>query len=163
MEIVDEFFMHHALEEAKKAFALGETPIGCVAVLGDTIIACAHNEVELSKDATAHAELLCLQRAAKVIGDWRLIGVTCYTTLEPCAMCLGAMALSRIDLLVFGADDVRHGACGTFCTLKHPTHQLKVRRGILASTSAALLKTFFQKRRQQHARSPHSNPAGKTL
>jgi len=146
----DEYFMSIALDNAKKAFEMGEIPIGAVAVQDNQIIAFAHNETEQSKQAAAHAELLCLQKAAEVIGDWRCLDVTLYSTLEPCSMCLGAMFLYRIKTLVWAAPDLRHGACGSFCNLQklpHPTHNLEMRKGVLETESAELMRTFFKRRR----------------
>lgn len=138
--------MQLAIEQAEQASAQGEVPIGAVIVLNDQVIARAHNQVEMRQDATAHAEVLCLQQATKILGYWRLHGATLYCTLEPCAMCAGAMFLSRINTLVFGAPDHRHGAHGSWCNLwekNHPTHSIQVRQGILAPECGMLLKKFF--------------------
>lgn len=147
---VDEIWMREALEEAKKAAAQGEVPVGAVLVYHGEIIARAHNRVEELKDATAHAEMLCLKEGAAALGNWRLLDATLYCTLEPCSMCAGAMILSRVKTLVWGAPDLRHGAHGSWVDLlsqPHPIHQLEVRQGILQEESAALLKGFFKQRR----------------
>src|SRR3990167_2001497 len=102
--------MQQALIEAEKAFIKGEVPVGAIAVFQGEILARAHNLVETLKDASAHAELLCLRQAASMLGNWRLKGVTLYTSLEPCCLCVGAMLSFRIDRLVWGAPDVRLGA-----------------------------------------------------
>lgn len=144
--------MLEALQEAWKAFLIGEVPIGAVLVQGGRIIAKSHNQVEGLKNATAHAETLCIATGAALLENWRLSNTTLYSTVEPCAMCAGAMLLSRIPLLVWGAPDHRHGANGSWVDLlsrKHPTHAITVRRGVLANYSSTLLREFFQKRRRE--------------
>lgn len=151
----DEQFMMIALEEAKKAFTLEEVPVGAVAVQEGKIIARAFNQVESLKDASAHAELLCLKEAAKFLGRWRLFDVTLYTTLEPCCMCAGALFSFRIQRLVWGAMDIRQGADGSFVSLfsqKHPIHEFPVTRGVLSECSSQLMTTFFRKRRSESFR-----------
>ncbi|MBI2743756.1 MAG: nucleoside deaminase [Chlamydiales bacterium] len=147
-------FMKEALKEAEKAFEKGEVPVGAVLVHDGKIIARAHNEVESQRDASAHAEMLCIKRGAHYLKNWRLEGATLYSTLEPCAMCAGALLLSRIETLVWGAKDLRHGADGSFIDLlsrKHPTHEIKVHSGVLQEESAALMRSFFQKRRKENS------------
>jgi tRNA(adenine34) deaminase len=147
---MDEFYMRFALEQASIGSGLDEVPVGAVAVYSDKIIARAHNSVEKDCCATRHAEMICMEEASKILGNWRLTGVTLYTTLEPCSMCLGAILLSRIKRVVYGAPDLRHGGAGSWVNLlekKHPTHTLEITRGILENESAHLLKTFFQRRR----------------
>lgn len=142
--------MKEALKEAKKAYANGEIPVGAVLVHSNEIIARGHNQVELLQDATAHAEMLCITTGASAIGNWRLEGMTLYTTLEPCAMCAGALLASRVQRLVWGAPDLRLGANGSWVDLfskKHPMHTLEVTGHVLAEESAALMKSFFQERR----------------
>lgn len=148
---LDEHFMKMAIEEAKNAFEYLEVPVGAV-IINDKgeIIAKAHNLVESYKDATSHAELLCIQRASQQINSWRLLGCSLYSTLEPCCMCLGALFLSRIKRVIWGAPDIRHGACGSWVCLhqkKHPTHNLEFSGGILAEECAKLLRDFFELRR----------------
>lgn len=146
----DEDFMREALKQATKAYKEGEVPIGAVLVFEGKIIARGYNQVELLKDATAHAEMLCIGSGAQALDNWRLLNTTLYCTVEPCAMCAGALFLSRIKRLVWGAPDLRHGANGSFFdyfTLKHPTHTIEVTSGVLAEQSAALLQDFFRKRR----------------
>ncbi|MES2344480.1 MAG: tRNA adenosine(34) deaminase TadA [Chlamydiota bacterium] len=143
-------FMKEALAEAMVAYAKGEVPIGAVIVYKGEVIARAHNQVEFLKDATAHAEVLCLKGAANKLDNWRLLECTLYCTLEPCCMCAGAMFLSRISTLVWGAPDKRHGAHGSFTNvldLSHPIHQIIVRKGILENESAALIRQFFKEQR----------------
>lgn len=152
----DEYFMQIALDEAKIAFDKQEVPVGAVLVQGNRVIAKAHNQVESLQDATAHAELICLREASSILKNWRLTHTTLYTTLEPCSMCLGAVLLSRVHRLVFGAKDKRHGACESWVNLlgvKHPTHTLEVERYVLEEQSAFLLKEFFKLRRIQNGKS----------
>ncbi len=150
----EEEFMLAALKEAWKAFQLNEVPVGAVLVKEEKIIARGHNQVELLQDATAHAELLCLTTAEAALENWRLKGATLYCTMEPCAMCAGAMFLTRIDQLVWGAPDLRHGANGSWVDLfanKHPMHQIKITNGILQEYSAQLMRDFFRLQRQKKA------------
>ena len=148
---MDEYFMQMAIEEAKKAYEMGEVPVGAVLVRDGEVVARAHNLVELKRDASAHAELLCLSEAASLLNNWRLLKTILYCTLEPCAMCAGAMLLSRVETLVWGAPDMRHGAHGSWVNLLdqlHPTHRIAVRKGVLAEECAALMRSFFQNRRK---------------
>ncbi|MGK5595437.1 MAG: tRNA adenosine(34) deaminase TadA [Parachlamydiaceae bacterium] len=148
----DEKFMHEALREAKKAYAQNEVPVGAVLVKKGQIIAKGYNQVELLNDATAHAEMLCLTTGESAIENWRLTETTLYCTLEPCAMCAGAMFLTRIKRLVWGAPDLRHGANGSLFNLfdkKHPIHSVAVTKGVLEEECSFLLKDFFKKRRSE--------------
>jgi len=150
---MDDVWMQEALIEAKKAFAADEVPVGAVAVFNGAVIARAHNLVESLQDASAHAELLCLRKAAEVLGNWRLIGVTLYSTLEPCMLCAGAVFSFRLSRVVWGACDIRQGADGSFLPLlssSHPIHRVEVTRGVLAQPSAELLRTFFEQKRERH-------------
>lgn len=148
---MDEYFMQLALEEACKAYEQQEVPVGAVAVRGGEVIARDYNQVESLQDASAHAELLCLRKASQLLGGWRLSGVTLYTTLEPCALCAGAMYNFRIDRLVWGAPDIRQGAAGSWVNLfscRHPIHPfLEVKGGVLGEVSAGLLRDFFRAKR----------------
>ena len=142
--------MQLALQQAKMAYDLGEVPIGAVLVLGGETIASAHNEVESSNDASAHAEMLVLRRAAQKLKNWRLQEATLYCTLEPCAMCAGSMILHRLKRVVWGAPDLRQGAHGSWIDMRaknHPIHNLEVESGLLTEESAKLLRSFFQKQR----------------
>jgi tRNA(adenine34) deaminase len=148
----DELFMGEALIEARKALLAGEVPVGAVAVKAGEIIARAYNKVESLLDASAHAELLCLRKAAEVLGGWRLLGVTLYSTLEPCCLCAGGLISFRVERLVWGASDIRQGADGSWLPIlssSHPIHKLEVTRGVLAEESALLLRQFFQERRRE--------------
>lgn len=147
----DAHFMGQALLEARSAFELGEVPVGAVLVREGQILARSHNLVETRSDATAHAEILCLQAGAHLLQNWRLLQTTLYCTLEPCAMCAGAMLLSRITRLVYGAPDLRHGVHGSWCQLfanPHPTHTIQISKGVLEGESAALMRSFFYARRK---------------
>ncbi len=146
----DEKFMLEALKEAWKAYKENEVPVGAVLVQGGRVIARGHNQVEMLRDATAHAEMLCITAGASALENWRLEQTTLYCTIEPCAMCAGAMLLSRLPVLVWGAPDIRHGANGSWINLfgqPHPTHSLTIRKGIFQEQSGAILRDFFQQRR----------------
>ena len=152
--------MYEALKEAKKAFLEKEVPIGAVMVHEGKIIARGFDQVELLKDATAHAEMLCITSAENALDNWRLTGCTLYCTIEPCPMCAGALLLSRVDCLVWGAPDIRHGANGSWGDLfakPHPTHTLNIRSGVLKPWCEQPLKLFFQKRRSEN-KEKKSNP-----
>lgn len=142
--------MLEALKEAWKAFKAEEVPVGAVLVKEGKVIARGHNQVEMLKDATAHAEMICLTAGEVALENWRLLDTVLYSTLEPCVMCVGAMHLTRISKLVYGAPDLRHGALGSRINLlasKHPIHQFEAHSGVLADLSKELLQRFFQKRR----------------
>ena len=142
--------MEAALDEARAAEAAGEVPIGAIILFEDRIIARGQNRVLRDNDPTAHAEIVALREVARAIGNYRLTGCTMVSTLEPCAMCAGAMIHARIDRLVFAADDPKAGAAGSVLdVLNHPAlnHQLTLERGLLANESARLLREFFQQRR----------------
>jgi len=144
--------MEMALNEAKAATAMGEVPVGAVVVRDGVVIAAAHNRREVDGDPTAHAELLAIQQAARVIGDWRLEGCEIYVTLEPCAMCAGLMVNSRIERCVYATPDPRGGFLGTLGDLsRHPVlnHHFEVVSGVEAEAASALLREFFQNIREQ--------------
>ena len=145
--IQDEQFMREALKEARKAFDLGEVPVGCVIVRGGEIIARGHNLTETEKDPTVHAEMNALREAAKKLGGWRLPGCSAYVTCEPCAMCAGAMVWARIEELYIGADDPKAGACGSVVDVasnKGLNHRIRVERGVLAEECGSILREFFR-------------------
>jgi len=138
--------MRVALQLAEEAYAAGEIPVGAVAVYEDEIIASARNEKELLQDATAHAEILAMQRAARHLDRWRLEGVTLYCTMEPCPMCAGAMINTRIKRLVYGARDDKAGSAGSVIDLvRYPglNHQVEVTPGVLREECTQLLSKFF--------------------
>ena len=145
-----ERWMRDALALAREAGDRGEVPVGAVAVLEDRIVGRGENARESSHDPTAHAELLAIQDAARALGRWRLTGVTLFVTLEPCAMCAGAMVLARIDRLVYGASDPKAGAAGSLMDLSADprlNHRFPVERGVLAGEAGELLRAFFRARR----------------
>ena len=145
----DVFFMKKALLRAKAAEIRGEVPIGAVVVKDGKIIASGYNRREEKQDAVLHAEITAISRACKKLGSWRLCGCTLYVTLEPCAMCAGAVINSRIDRVVFGAYDKRFGAMGSVCELhKMPfNHFPEVEGGILEEECLSLLQSFFKRLR----------------
>ena len=147
---LDETFMHEALRLAAKARAADEAPVGAVVVREEKIISRAYNQVELLKDATAHAEMLALTAAEAALGDWRLTDCDLYVTKEPCPMCAGAIVHTRIRRVIFGCSDIRAGAAGTVMNLlqhKALNHRCRVTSGVLQAECAALLQDFFQKKR----------------
>lgn len=142
--------MRVALEEAARAPAIGEVPIAAVVVREGKILAQAHNYRELWQDPTAHAEVIAIRAAATALGTWRLTETTLYVTVEPCAMCLGAIILARIPRVVFGAKDPKAGACGSvfdFTDEPKLNHRVEVRGGILEQESQALIQHFFRQLR----------------
>jgi tRNA(adenine34) deaminase len=146
----DEYFMRLALREAERAVEHDDVPIGAVVVAGGEVLAAARNERELRGDPTAHAELLALREASAKLGSWRLLDTVLYVTLEPCAMCAGAVVLARMPRVVFGADDPKAGAAGSVLNvLAEPrlNHRPAVAGGLLAEESADLLRSFFASRR----------------
>jgi tRNA(adenine34) deaminase len=147
----DVAFMRLALEQARKASALGEVPIGAVLVSDNQVLAQAHNFRETWQDPTAHAEMVAIREAATQSGSWRLTDTTLYVTLEPCAMCIGAIILARIPRLVFGALDPKAGACGSIFDLpaeRKLNHRVEVHGRILEQESQELLQAFFKNLRQ---------------
>ncbi len=143
-------FMRAALDEAQAAAARGEVPVGAAIVVDGRVVGRAGNRTITDCDPTAHAEIVALREAAKTIGNYRLLGATLYVTIEPCAMCAGAMVQARIGRLVYGADDAKGGAVRScFSILDHPqiNHRVEVTSGVLAEDAAALLQNFFAARR----------------
>lgn len=142
----DELLMRRALLEAKKAYLKGEVPVGAIIVADGQIVARAHNRKEELQDPTAHAEMLAIREAASRLRSWRLLGATMYVTLEPCAMCAGALVLARVERLVYGAPDPKTGAAGSVTDLVRNevlNHQLEVTSGVLREECSALLQQFF--------------------
>ena len=142
-------FMRVAMELAKEAEAIDEVPVGAVAVRNGEIIATAYNTRESSKCATHHAEILAIERACEALGGWRLPGVTLYVTMEPCAMCAGAIINARIPRVVYGAPDLRFGAFGSLINLAEVplNHRPLVLGGVLAEENVEVLKNYFKKKR----------------
>jgi tRNA(adenine34) deaminase len=146
----EDYFMRLALREAERALEHEDVPIGAVVMRGGEVLAAAHNERELRGDPTAHAEIIALREAARATGGWRVLDAVLYVTLEPCAMCAGAVVLARVPRVVYGADDPKAGACGSVLdVLGEPrlNHRPEVAGGLLAADCAALLSTFFAGRR----------------
>jgi tRNA(adenine34) deaminase len=146
----DERFMRLALEEARRCLHHGDVPIGAVVTREGEVLAAAGNERELAADPTAHAEILALRGAAAALGSWRLDGCTLTVTLEPCAMCAGAMVLSRVDRVVFGAADPKAGFAGSLGNLVQDprlNHSVSLTDGVLAEECGDLLRAFFRERR----------------
>jgi tRNA(adenine34) deaminase len=146
----DDYFMRLALREAERALEHDDVPIGAVLVREGEVIAAAHNERELRQDPTAHAEIIALRQAAEAIGSWRVLDAVVYVTLEPCAMCAGAIVLARVARVVYGASDPKAGACGSVLdVLGEPrlNHRPDVAGGLLAQECGGLLSEFFASRR----------------
>ncbi|MFC1569228.1 tRNA adenosine(34) deaminase TadA [bacterium] len=146
-----EIWMQMALKEAEQAFHQGEVPVGAVIVQEDRVIGKGYNQIETLQDPTAHAEMIAISAAANTLQSWRLDHCSLYVTLEPCAMCAGAIVLARIETLIFGAQDHKAGACGTLRNVVQDSrlnHHVHVVPGILSNQSASILKSFFQNLRQ---------------
>ena len=146
----DEDFMALAFAEAQKAFKLGEVPVGCVIVLKNRVIARAHNLRETKNDPTAHAEILAIKKAAQRMGGWRLLDTTIYVTVEPCAMCAGAIYQARIERLVFGVDDPKAGAIKSLFSIldnEKINHRVAVTGGVLQKECSEILSNFFRQNR----------------
>jgi tRNA(adenine34) deaminase len=159
----DEDAMALALVEARAASEEGEVPVGAVALIGGKVVAARHNEREGAADPTAHAEILALRDAAAGVGGWRLSELTLVVTLEPCPMCAGALVAARVARVVFGATDPRAGACGTLynlCADPRLNHQLEVTGGVGVAECAALLSSFFARRRTNGAAGPGPSASG---
>ena len=156
----DEALMGIAIDEARKATKHGDVPVGALVVVDGRIIARRHNEREATNDPTAHAELLAVQDAARVLNSWRLDGATVVSTLEPCPMCAGALQQARVTRVVYGAADPKAGACGSLYNLGSDprlNHEFEIRHGVRADECAALLSDFFASRRA-HTHPPTHNP-----
>ena len=144
--------MRAALREAEASAAKDEVPVGCVIVHDGLIVGRGHNQVEALEDATAHAEIVAIGAASSTLGSWRLNLCTMYVTLEPCAMCAGAIILARLGRLVYGADDPKAGACGSVLDVIHEprlNHRVEITTGVLAEECGALLKAFFRRKRRE--------------
>lgn len=157
----DHYFMGEALRQALKAYEAGEVPVGAVIVRQGRIIARASNQVELLKDATAHAEMLAITQAEERLGDWRLNECTIYVTKEPCPMCAGAMVHVRFERVVFGVADAKGGAAGSALNLlRFPTlnHQAQITAGVREAECRDLLRSFFQEQRVKKKEAPSTDP-----
>ena len=150
----DDYFMTEALRQARRAYAMEEVPVGAAIVRAGRIIARAFNQVELLKDATAHAEMLALTQAQAAMGDWRLTDCTLYVTKEPCPMCAGAMVHTRVARVVFGAGDAKSGAAGgALNLLQFPSlnHRCEITGGVRAEECRDMLRSFFAEQRAKNA------------
>lgn len=148
----DLFFMREAIDEARLARREGEVPVGAIVVFEARIIGRGHNRVIQTSDPTAHAEILALREASLARGNYRLTGATLYSTIEPCAMCAGAIVHARIHRLVYGASDPRAGAVAThfqICTTDFLNHRVTIEKGFLEEDCRRMLQSFFRERRQQ--------------
>jgi tRNA(adenine34) deaminase len=146
----DDYFMRLALREAERALEHDDVPIGAVLVREGEVVAAAHNERELRQDPTAHAEVIALREAARTAGSWRVLDAALYVTLEPCAMCAGAIVLARVARVVYGASDPKAGACGSVLDVLGETrlnHRPELASGLLAPECGGLLSDFFASRR----------------
>ncbi len=151
LSVNHEYWMEQAVREAEKAYEKGEIPIGAVVVQKNIIIGRGHNLTETLQDPTAHAEMLAITAAADFLGSRRLLETTLYVTLEPCTMCAGAIVLSRIPILVYGAGDPKAGACGTLFNIvqdKRLNHRVNLISGILENKCSLILSDFFRKLRE---------------
>jgi tRNA(adenine34) deaminase len=149
-QLSDDEAMALALEQARLAGAQDEVPVGAVVVMDGTVVAASYNQRERGVDPTAHAEILALRQAAATLGSWRLSGATMVVTLEPCSMCAGALVAARVGRLVFGADDLKAGACGSLynlCADPRLNHEIPITRGVRAAECGKLLTSFFASRR----------------
>lgn len=149
---IHERYMDEALKEAAKAFETDEVPVGAVIVHKGQIIARAHNQIKLLKDPTAHAEMIALTQAAAHLQNERLLDTAMYVTVEPCAMCAGALVLARVALLVYGTDDPKTGACGSVFDVardKRLNHRIEVVSGVRREDCASLIQEFFRKKRSR--------------
>jgi tRNA(adenine34) deaminase len=150
-------FMREALAEARRAAGEGEVPVGAVVVRGTEVIGRGRNQRETWQDPTAHAEIIALRQAAAAVGSWRLDGCVLYVTLEPCAMCAGAVVLGRVGQVVYATGDPKGGFVGTLGDLsRHPglNHQFQVVRGVLEAEASAMLRDFFRELRVRSSRDP---------
>jgi tRNA(adenine34) deaminase len=148
----DEQGMRAALRLAELSAEKDEVPVGCIVVHDGMVIGRGHNQTESLQDATAHAEILAIGAASSTLGSWRLNDCTMYVTLEPCAMCAGAIILARVGRLVYGAADPKAGACGSVLDVVHErrlNHRVQVDAGVLADECGALLKDFFRRKRRE--------------
>lgn len=147
-------YMEEALNEAKKAYELGEVPIGAVIEKDGVIIGRGHNMTETAKDPTAHAEMIALRQASQTLGGWRLIGCNMYVTTEPCSMCAGAIVWARIEKLYIGTMDPKGGACGSVFNIPQEprlNHYVEIETGIMQQECQDILKTFFRELRKKRA------------
>ena len=158
----DEAGMRAALRDARASAEADEVPVGCVIVHDGIVIGRGHNQTESLQDATAHAEIIAIGAASNALGSWRLTDCTLYVTLEPCAMCGGAIVLARVPRLVYGAFDPKAGACGSVLDVIHEprlNHRVQVTPGVLADECGDLLREFFQRKRKRAEEEPEAGGA----
>ena len=163
---IEEHYMKEAIRQAKKAAALKEVPIGCVIVYDGRIIARGYNRRTVDKNVLAHAEIIAMRKACRILGDWRLEGCTMYVTLEPCPMCAGAIVQARIPEVVMGCMNPKAGCAGSILNiLEMPqfNHQVKVTRGILETECSQMLKTFFEELRIRNKQEKEARKALSSL
>ncbi|MBI5711283.1 MAG: nucleoside deaminase [Candidatus Eisenbacteria bacterium] len=154
--------MRAALRDARASAEADEVPVGCVIVHDGIVIGRGHNQTESLQDATAHAEIIAIGAASNALGSWRLSDCTLYVTLEPCAMCAGAIVLARVPRLVYGAFDPKAGGCGSVLDVIHEprlNHRVQVTPGVLAAECGELLREFFQRKRKRAAEEPEAGEA----
>ncbi|VAX35802.1 tRNA-specific adenosine-34 deaminase [hydrothermal vent metagenome] len=150
--MIDEIYMHEALKIAKEAYVQDEVPVGAVIVFENQIIAKAHNQVEMLHDPTAHAEMIAITQATNALSCKWLQACTMYVTIEPCSMCAGALVLSRIKQVYFGAEDPKTGACGSILNIANHTklnHSFEIQSGLLREKCSELMSKFFQQKRKK--------------
>ena len=148
----DEFYMREALKEAQAALREDEVPVGCVAVYKNQVIGRGHNRTEALQDPTAHAEIICVTAAANALSSWRLKDVEIFCTIEPCAMCAGALVLARVKRVIFGGRDEKFGGCGSVFNVvqeKKLNHRMDITEGVLEKEAVSLLQLFFEKNRKK--------------
>ena len=147
----DDYYMGLALDEARKAYEIGEIPIGAVLVMNDEVVAKGHNMREIWHDATAHAEMIVIRESCQKLKRWRLTGATLYVTIEPCPMCAGALVLSRVDRLVYGSSDYKAGAVESIFNIVQNdalNHSMVVAPGVRSDECAEIMRDFFRSRRK---------------
>lgn len=151
----DEFYMREALKEAQAALREDEVPVGCVAVYKNQMIGRGHNRTEALQDPTAHAEIVCVTAAANTLSSWRLKDVEIFCTIEPCAMCAGALVLARVKRVIFGGRDDKFGGCGSVFNVVQETklnHRMEITEGVLEKEAVSLLQLFFEKKRRKESK-----------
>jgi len=147
-----EHWMHYAIKEAEKAYQSREVPVGAVVVHENRIVGRGYNQIEILRDPTAHAEMIAISAAANTLESWRLENCSIYVTLEPCAMCAGAIVLSRIQTLIYACDDPKAGACGSLRNIIQDyrlNHQVEIVSGVFSTQASGLLKSFFRELREK--------------
>ena len=166
MQTIDEKYMKEAIRQAKKAYAIGEVPIGCVIVYEDKVIGRGYNRKTIDKNTLSHAELNAIRKASKKMGDWRLEGCTMYVTLEPCQMCSGAIVQSRMSRVVVGCMNPKAGCAGSVLNLLNMeefNHQVELTTGVLEEECSQMMKTFFKELRESKKKRENKNNADTAL